>query len=95
MNTNIPVLPSTEDSTATAPAPVAADRLDATHASITLNLEGQEMALHAPYKVFSSGSMGFFANGKMVMLGEDGLPDGRKYQLTFTVVRIGSNPNKK
>ena len=93
MISNIPVLPSTEDSTA--PAPVAVDGLDATHANIKLIIEGQEMELHAPYKVFKTGSKGFYANGKMAMLGEDGLPDGRKYQLGFTVVRCGSNPNKK
>ena len=93
MMSNIPVLPSTEDSTATAPE--AARRLDATHATIVLNIEGQEMSLHAPYREFSTGSKGFYANGKMAMLGDDGLPDGRKYQLGFTITRVGSNPNKK
>ena len=86
MNANIPVLPSTEDSTATAPAPGAAKRLDATHVNIVLTIEGQENHIFAPYKVFSTGSKGFYASEKVVMQDET----GRRYQCGFTITRIGS-----
>lgn len=80
--TSIPSLPSVEETSVPAPAP----RLDATHVNIVLTIEGQENHIFAPYKVFSTGSKGFYASEKVVMQDET----GRRYQCGFTITRIGS-----
>lgn len=87
--TNIPTLPTVEtnmDATpAAAPAaPVEQKRLDATHANVSIDVEGIPFQTTAPYKVFSSGSKGFYGNGKLDM------GDGRRYQIGVTITRIGS-----
>ena len=87
--TNIPTLPTVEtnmDATpAAAPAaPVEQQRLDTTHANVNIDVEGRTFQTTAPYKVFSSGSKGFYGNGKLDM------GDGRRYQIGVTITRIGS-----
>ena len=45
-----------------------------------------ESTLYAPAKAFKSGSTGFWAGGKL------DLPDGERYQVSCSIVRIGSKP---
>jgi len=79
---NIPTLPSVEETSV--PAPAA--RLDATHATIKLTIEGQETDIFVPYKEFSTGSKGFYASEKVTMRDDT----GRRYQCGFTITRINS-----
>lgn len=92
IETNIPTLPTVETNMDATPnlhpvldaAPVEQQRLDATHANVNIDVEGRTFQTTAPYKVFSSGSKGFYGNGKLDM------GDGRRYQIGVTITRIGS-----
>ncbi len=53
-------------------------------AALTLTLAGQNLA--AAPKVFSTGSRGYYAGGKVT------LPDGTRLQVSLNAVVIGSKP---
>lgn len=46
---------------------------------------GEEIPMYAPEKVFASGSKGYFAGGKLDF-------EGKRFQLTCSIVEIGSKP---
>lgn len=54
--------------------------------TVTLNIDGVETTLTAKEKTFSTGSTGFFLNGKAKGAGND------KYQVGGNIVLIGSKP---
>ena len=58
-------------------------------ASVKLVLDGGEVLFPMDARAFSSGSIGYWAGGKLQ--GED----GRKYQVNMTAVLIGSRPAAK
>lgn len=48
-----------------------------------------EAKLYAGAKVFSTGSRGFYLGDKVT------LENGKRYQVTMSIVEIGSKPNGK
>jgi hypothetical protein len=57
--------------------------------AIEVSLAGQ--TFFAERKLFSTGSRGFYGNGKAVIeVGEKGASDKRRYQVSITVTEIGS-----
>ena len=51
--------------------------------TLVVEIEGNKMI--ATDKVFSSGSTGFYATGKIVI-------DGEQYQVSLPIVKVGSKP---
>lgn len=47
--------------------------------------ENDQVSLYAPRRGFKSGSSGYFAGGKIEI-------EGKKYQVSCSVVEIGSKP---
>ena len=85
MDINVPTaLPVERTQNGSSTEPQEVKRLDATHASVQLDIEGINHHITAPYKEFSTGSKGFYSSSKVDM------GDGRRYQVGITVVRIGS-----
>jgi len=54
----------------------------------TIQLEGEKMNFLLSKKNFSTGSRGFFGNGKM-------MAGGKNYQVQIQCVEIGSKPKEK
>ena len=54
----------------------------------TIELEGEKMKFLLNKKIFSTGSRGFFGNGKM-------MAGGKNYQVQIQCVEIGSKPKDK
>jgi len=54
----------------------------------TIQLEGEKMNFLLSKKNFSTGSRGFYGNGKM-------LAGGKNYQVQIQCVEIGSKPKEK
>jgi hypothetical protein len=54
----------------------------------TVQLEGEKMNFLLSKKTFSTGSRGFFGNGKM-------MAGGKNYQVQIQCVEIGSKPKEK
>lgn len=55
-------------------------------AKVEIEVPGGKGTLHAKAKVFSTGSTGFYAQGKV-----EG-KDGKRYQVSVQLVLIGSKP---
>jgi hypothetical protein len=51
--------------------------------TINVTIDGNQLVANA--KQFSTGSVGFGANGKVVI-------DGERYQVSLNIVKIGSKP---
>lgn len=56
--------------------------------SVTLKLDGAEVTMPLDPRTFSSGSVGFYQQGKVQG------SDGRRYQVGVTATLIGSKPVK-
>ncbi len=54
----------------------------------TIQLEGEKMNFLLSKKNFSTGSRGFYGNGKM-------MAGGKNYQVNIQAVEIGSKPKEK
>jgi hypothetical protein len=54
----------------------------------TIQLEGEKMNFLLSNKTFSTGSRGFYGNGKM-------MAGGKNYQVQIQCVEIGSKPKEK
>lgn len=53
-------------------------------AKVTIEVAGAVEAIFAAPKQFSTGSRGFYGQGKVKT------PDGRRFQVTINIVEIGS-----
>jgi hypothetical protein len=54
----------------------------------TIQLEGEKMNFLLSKKTFSTGSRGFYSNGRM-------MAGGKNYQVQIQCVEIGSKPKEK
>jgi hypothetical protein len=58
-------------------------------ARITVEVAGGILTVSAPPRVFSTGSRGYYGNGKVQA------PDGTRYQVGINIVEVGSRPGSK
>ncbi len=65
---------------------IAAFESDAPDATAQLNADGASLPVTLERRTFSSGSVGFYGQTKLVS------PDGRKYQVGITMTLVGSKP---